>query len=82
MNAIGTQFRDSINLGLARWRMAVKKKKDAAAKLGRNVLSKHQIQPNYEDEQADAGRECRTCLARPNSLAQTGTEEHSFSLFS
>ena len=33
---------------------------DAAAELGRNPLSKHQIQPEYGDEQADAGRDCRT----------------------
>ena len=38
---------------------------DAAAELGRNPVSKHQIQPEYGDEQADAGRDCRTCLARP-----------------
>ena len=32
----------------------------AAAELGRNPLvSKHQIQPEYGDEQADAGRDCR-----------------------
>ena len=33
---------------------------DAAAELGRNpVVSKHQIQPEYgDDEQADAGRDC------------------------
>ena len=32
---------------------------DAAAELGRNpVVSKHQIQPEYGDEQADAGRGC------------------------
>ena len=31
-----------------------------AAELGRNPVSKHQIQPEYEDEQADAGRDCRT----------------------
>ena len=36
------------------------KKKDAAAELGRNPVSKHQIQPEYGDEQADAGRDCRT----------------------
>ena len=30
---------------------------DAAAELGRNPVSKHQIQPEYEDEQADAGRD-------------------------
>ena len=29
---------------------------DAAAELGRNPLSKHQIQPEYRDEQADVGR--------------------------
>ena len=29
---------------------------DAAAELGRNPVSKHQIQPEYGDEQADAGR--------------------------
>ena len=29
---------------------------DAAAELGRNPVSKHQIQPKYGDEQADAGR--------------------------
>ena len=35
---------------------------DAAAELGRNPVSKHQIQPEYGDEQADAGRDCRTRL--------------------
>ena len=30
---------------------------DAAAELGRNLVSKHQIQPEYGDEQADAGRD-------------------------
>ena len=35
---------------------------DAAAKIGRNPVSKHQIQPEYGDEQADAGRDCRTRL--------------------
>ena len=32
--------------------------KTAAAELGRNPVSKHQIQPEYENEQADAGRDC------------------------
>ena len=32
---------------------------DAAAELGRNPVSKHQIQPEYGDEQADAGRDCK-----------------------
>ena len=56
---------------------------NAAAELGRNPVSKHQIQSEYmEKEQADAGRDCGTRLARPNSEARTGTEEYSFSLFS
>ena len=56
------------------------KEMDAAAKLGRNPVSKHQIQPEYGDEQADAGRDCRTRLARPNnSQARTGTGKYSFS---
>ena len=29
----------------------------AAGGLGRNPVSKHQIQPEYGDEQADAGRD-------------------------
>ena len=33
---------------------------DAAAEIGRNPVSKHQIQPECGDEQADAGRDCRT----------------------
>ena len=56
VNAIGKQSRDPINSGLAQWRMAVSKM-DAAAELGRNPVSKHQIQPEYGDEQADAGRD-------------------------
>ena len=32
---------------------------DAAAEIGRNPVSKHQIQPERGDEQADAGRDCR-----------------------
>ena len=46
---------------------------DAAVELGRNPVSKHQIQPEYGDEQADAGRDCRTRIARPNSQARTRT---------
>ena len=30
---------------------------DAAAELGRNPVRKHQIKPEYGDEQADAGRD-------------------------
>ena len=45
-----------------------------AAEIGRNPVSRHHnIQPEYGDEQADAGRDYRTRLARPNSQAQTGT---------
>ena len=55
MNAIGTPLRDPKNSGLTRWRMAVSII-ETAAELGRNPASKHQIQPEYEDDQADAGR--------------------------
>ena len=51
---------------------------DAAAELGRNPVSKHQIQPEYRDEQADAGRDDWARLARPNSQARTGTGEYYF----
>ena len=51
---------------------------DAAAELGKNPVSKHQIQPEYGDEQADAGRDGWTRLARPNSQARTGTGEYFF----
>ena len=84
VNAIRTQLRDPINSGLTRWGMVVlNKKMDAAAELGRNPVSKHQIQLEYgDDEQADAGRDCRNRLARPNYQARTGTEKYSFSLLS
>ena len=56
---------------------------DAAAELGRNPLvSKHLVHPEYGDEQADAGRDCRIRPARPNSQARTGAGKYSFSLFS
>ena len=51
----------------------IKKKIHATAELGRNPESKHQIQHRYGDDQADAGRDNQTCLARPNSQARTGT---------
>ena len=47
---------------------------DAAAELGRNPVSKHQIQLEYGDEQTDAGRDCPTRVARTNSQARTGTD--------
>ena len=55
---------------------------NATAGIGRNPVSKHQIQSECRDEQADAGRDCRTRLAKPNSQARTGTEKYQFSLFS
>ena len=77
MNAIGTQLRDSMNSGLTRWRLAVLNIiMDAAAEIGRNPVCKHQIQPEYGDEQADAGRDCRIRLARPNSQARTRTGKY------
>ena len=83
MNAKGAQNCDPINSGLTQWRLAVLNIiMDAAAEIGRNRVCKHQIQPKYEDEQADAGRDCRTRLARPNSHARTRTGKYSFSLFS
>ena len=67
VNVIGTQLRDPTSSGLIRWRLAVLNIiMDAAAEIGRNPVSKHQIQPEYRDEQADAGQDCRTRLARPN----------------
>ena len=51
---------------------------DAAVELGRNLVSKYQIQPEYGDEQADAGRDCRTHLARPHSQARPGTGKYYF----
>ena len=73
VNAIGAQLRDSINSGLTQWRLAVLNiVMDAAAEIGRNPVCKYQIQPEFGDEQADAGRDCRTRLARPNSRRERG----------
>ena len=38
------------------------KEMDAAAEIGRDPVSKNQIQPEYGDEEADAGRDYRTVL--------------------
>ena len=35
----------------------------ASTEIGRNSVSKHQIQREYGDEHADAGRDCQTRLA-------------------
>ena len=48
---------------------------NAAVELGKNPVSKHQIQPEYGDEQANAGRDCQTRLARPNSPTTVGVEK-------
>ena len=45
----------------------------AAAELGKNPVSKYQVQPEYGDEQTGAGRDCRTRPARPNFQARTRT---------
>ena len=55
---------------------------DVVAELGRNPVTKHKIQPDHGDEQADAGRDCRTRLARPISQARMAAGKYSFSLFS
>ena len=52
---------------------------DAGAELGRNPVSKHQIPPEYGDEQADAGRDCRTRLAKPNFRHERGQGNMYFS---
>ena len=45
---------------------------DAAAELGRNLVRNQQIRPEDGDEQADAGRDCRTRLARLNLRRERG----------
>ena len=62
--------------------MCTDNKMDAAAELERNSVSKHQIQPEYGNEQADVGQDCPTRLVRPNTQARTGIGNDSFSLFS
>ena len=49
---------------------------DTAAELRRNPVSKRQIRPEYGDDQADAGRDCRSLLAKQNSEARTGTGKY------
>ena len=74
VNAIGTQLRDPDEFGIDPMACGGSNKYiDAAAEIGKNPSSKHQIQPECGDKQADAGRDCRTCLARPSSQARTGT---------
>ena len=49
----------------------------AAAELGRNPVSRHEIQPEYGDEQDDAGRDRRTRLARPILRRERSENIHS-----
>ena len=51
---------------------------NAAAELGRNPVSKHKIQLEYGDEQADAERDCRNCLVRLNAQARMETKKQPF----
>ena len=45
---------------------------DAAADFGRNPVSKHHIQPEYGDEQADAGRDgTAECVSRDQIIRHT-----------
>ena len=47
------------------------------AEIGSNpVVSKHQIQPEYGDEQAGAGPDCRTRVARPKSQERKWTGKY------
>ena len=55
---------------------------DAVAKLGRNPVNKHQIQPAYGDKQADAGRGCRNPPRETMFLDANEYRENSFSLLS
>ena len=55
------------------YRQSTTDEMDAAAELGRNPVSKHQIRPEYgDDEHADAGGDCRTSLARPKLSGANG----------
>ena len=51
-------------------------------KSGRDPVSKHKVQPECANEEADAGRDIRICLAGPKFQARTGTEIYSFFLSS
>ena len=55
---------------------------DAAAELGRNPVSKHQIQPEYGDEQADAGRNGLNPSRETKFSGTHGDRGILFSLFS
>ena len=61
---------------------AVNKKMDDVAEIGRDPVSKHQVQPEHGDEYAGVGLDCRARLTNPHSQARTGTGKYSFSMFS
>ena len=45
---------------------------DATAKLGRNPVKKHRVQPEYRDEHADAGRDCKNLSREPKFSGANG----------
>ena len=51
---------------------------DAAAELGRNFVSKHQIQPEYGEEQADVERDCRTHPSRETKFSGANVDRDIF----
>ena len=51
---------------------------DAAAELGRNPVSKHHIQPEYGDEQTDAGRESPPNPSRKSKLSGAHADREIF----
>ena len=53
----------------------IEKYMDAAAELGRNPVSKHEIQPEYGDEQDDARRDSRTSLTSLRLRVVSHTKE-------
>ena len=55
---------------------------DAAAEPGRNLVSKHQIQPDYGDEFADAGLNCRACLSRETIFSAANGDDRERLFFS
>ena len=54
------------------------KQMKAAAEIGRNPVSKHQIQPEYGDKQADAGRDCRARLRDQTLRRERGRGKNHF----
>ena len=51
---------------------------DAAAELGRDPVSKHQIQPEYGDEQADAGRDSLPNPSRETKFTGANGDREAF----